>query len=65
MATRAPKPATKGRAPTDVVDSQGRVRIYADIPKTIATELAVLALRRNKAKKDLLADIIAEAVRAA
>lgn len=66
MATRTkPPPATKGRAPTNIVDAAGNVRIYADIPKAVSTELAVLALRRNMAKKDLLAEIITAAVQAA
>lgn len=60
-----PAPPTKGRAPTTTVDAKGNVRIYADIPKAVSTELAVLALRRNMAKKDLLAEIIAAAVQAA
>lgn len=71
MATKHPKPPpppaakTRGRAPTTVVDSAGKVRIYADIPENVATELGVLALRRRVAKKDLIADILAAAVQAA
>jgi hypothetical protein len=47
------------------VDSRGNVRIYADIPETVSTELAVLALRRRIPKKDLITEILAAAVRAA
>lgn len=58
MATK--KPPTK--EPSRAVDSRGSVRIYADVPKHIAQEFAVLAVRRDKAKRTLLAELIMAAV---
>lgn len=45
-------------------DARGTVRVYADINRDVATELAVLAVRRGVSKKSLLELLILEATRA-
>lgn len=43
-------------------DSRGMVRVYVDLPKNVAQELAVLAVRRDVPKKTLVAELIMSAV---
>lgn len=61
MATRNKPPSAPpkgGRSPVIGADSRGNVRIYADVPEEVSTELGVLALRQRKAKKDVIADAL-------
>ena len=44
------------------VDSRGNVRVYADVPKSVAQEFTILAVRRDMSKRDLLAKLIMDAV---
>lgn len=46
----------------EVVDSRGNVRVYTDVPRAIAKEFAILAIRRGKSKRALMADLIMRAV---
>lgn len=70
MAQAAPKKtARKPRTTQDdadtvreVVDSRGNVRVYTDVPRAIAKEFAILAIRRGKSKRALMADLIMRAV---
>lgn len=56
--------ATKRQHEPAAVDSRGKVRIYADISKKDADELAILAIRTGVPKKEMLARIIRQAVAA-
>ena len=67
--TAAKKTARKPRTIQDdadtvreVVDSRGNVRVYTDVPRAIAKEFAILAIRRGKSKRALMADLIMRAV---
>lgn len=62
MATRKAathKPAEKPAA--KVVDSRGKTRVYADVPRSVAKAFKILALQREVDAKDLLAEIMAKA----
>lgn len=43
-------------------DSRGNMRLYTDIPVNVAQEFAVLAIRRGLSKRDLMAELIMNAV---
>jgi hypothetical protein len=65
MKTKAKRPEPKARAaPGGTEDVRGNVRVYADIHKGAATELAVMAARRNLTKKALLELLIYQAMQA-
>ena len=57
--------ATQRRSPVkskEVEDSRGLTRIYTDVPRHIAQEFAVLAVRRDTSKRALMAELIMKAV---
>lgn len=61
MATKQAEHPTNRRG--DSVDSRGNVRIVADIPKGLADEFAILAIRRGfKNKRELVIRLITDAV---
>lgn len=45
-----------------IEDSRGNVRIVVDLPKNVAQEFAVLAIRRGETKRALMARLIMNAV---
>ncbi len=62
MATK-PKTSQPARRTTGPpVDSRGNVRIYTDVPKNIAQEFSILAVRRETSKRALMAELIMDAV---
>lgn len=67
MAQTAPKKAPhRVRVQPDtvreLVDTRGNVRIYTDVPPKVAEDFAILAIRRKKSKRALMAELIMGAV---
>jgi hypothetical protein len=60
---KAKQPKAREAPESIGADARGKVRVYADIDKAVAVELAVLAIRRGVSKKALLELLILEAVR--
>lgn len=65
MATKVKKTVTPPRVRAEPIgaDARGKVRVYCDIGKPEAIELAVLAARRGLTRKALLELLIMEATR--
>lgn len=62
MATRKPIAEPRNRNNGPPVDARGNVRIYTDVPKAIAQEFAILAVRRETTKRALMAKLIMDEV---
>lgn len=62
MATQKARVVPKVQERRGEEDSRGNVRIYTDIPRSVATEFSVMAIRRNMTKRALMARLITDAV---
>lgn len=62
MATRKTPQDPRQRTTGPPIDARGNVRIYTDVPKAIAQEFAILAVRRDTTKRALMAKLIMDEV---
>lgn len=64
--TAPKKTAQRARGQPDtvreIVDTRGNVRVYTDVPVKVAQDFAILAIRRGKSKRALMAELIMSAV---
>lgn len=63
MPTQKRVPPTQVKDPPAApTDTRGNVRVYSDLPRAVANELAILAIRSGVSKRALMTMLIMNAV---